>query len=93
MVDTTDLKSVIRNGCEGSNPSSATYTRVAHRKSAARLYKVGNRRSTHRSNRGKSPLPELVAMGSKAETLMQSGSMDEAEVGGSIPPPGSKKEK
>ena len=24
MVDTTDLKSVIRNGCEGSSPSSAT---------------------------------------------------------------------
>ena len=24
MVDATDLKSVIRNGCEGSNPSSAT---------------------------------------------------------------------
>ena len=29
MVDTTDLKSVIRNGCEGSSPSSATYTGVA----------------------------------------------------------------
>ncbi len=44
MVDTTDLKSVIRNGCEGSNPSSATYTRVAQ---VVRAPLVGSQRSTH----------------------------------------------
>lgn len=36
-------------------------------------------------------MPELVAMGSKVKTLVQSGSMDGLEVGGSSPSPGSLK--